>query len=73
MEFKRTVVNQTNATNYLASDPKNDFVLVTVADNTFVLNKSIANEMDTTTSPAKVEQAVYSVLQGVNSTPYSLH
>ena len=70
---QKTVVNQTSATSYLtSSDPKNDFVLVTVADNTFVLNKSIANEMDTTTSPAKVEQAVYSVLQGVDSTPYSI-
>ena len=28
--------------------------------------------MDTTTSPAKVEQAVYSVLQGVDNTPYSI-
>ena len=70
---QKTVVNQTGASAYLtSSDPKNDFVLVTVADNTFVLNKSIACEMDTTTSPAKVEQAVYSVLQGVNSTPYSI-
>ena len=70
---QKTVVNQTGATAYLtSSDPKNDFVCVTVADFTFVLNKNIQCEMDTTTSPAKVEQAVYSVLQGVDSTPYSI-
>ena len=28
--------------------------------------------MDSLTSPAKVEQAVYSVLQGVNNTKYSI-
>ena len=33
----KTVVNQTNATNYLSSsDPKSDFVCVTVADYTYV-------------------------------------
>jgi hypothetical protein len=70
---QKTVVNQTGATAYLtSSDPKNDFVCVTVADFTFVLNKNIQCEMDTTTSPAKIEQAVYSVLQGVNNTPYSI-
>ena len=37
----KTVVNQTNATNYLSStNPKQDFVCVTVADYTFVLNKN---------------------------------
>ena len=28
--------------------------------------------MSATTSPAKIEQAVYSVLQGVNNTKYSI-
>ena len=69
----KTVVNQTNATNYLSStNPKQDFVCVTVADYTFVLNKNTATAMKATTSGAKVEQAVYSVLQGVNSTKYSI-
>ena len=70
---QKTVVNQTNATNYLASsNPKQDFVCVTVADFTFIVNKGTTTAMKATTSPAKVEQAVYSVLQGVNSTKYSI-
>ena len=37
----KTVVSQTNATNYLASsDPKSDFVAITVADYTYILNKT---------------------------------
>jgi len=69
----KTVVNQTNATNYLSSsDPKSDFVCVTVADYTYVLNKTKTAAMAATTSAAKIEQAVYSVLQGVDSTKYSV-
>ena len=69
----KTVVNQTSATNYLSSsNPKQDFVCVTVADFTFIVNKGTTTAMKATTSPAKVEQAVYSVLQGVNSTKYSI-
>lgn len=69
----KTVVNQTNATNYLSStNPKEDFVCMTVADFTFILNKNTTTAMSSTTSSSKVEQAVYSVLQGVNSTKYSI-
>ena len=69
----KTVVNQTNATNYLnSSNPKSDFVCMTVADFTFIVNKNKTTAMGSTTSSAKVEQAVYSVLQGVNSTKYSI-
>jgi len=69
----KTVVNQTNATNYLtSSNPKQDFTCMTVADYTFIVNKNTNTAMDSTTSGAKVEQAVYSVLQGVNSTKYSI-
>ena len=69
----KTVVNQTNATDYLSSsDPKGDFVCVTVADYTYVLNKTKTAVMAATTSSAKVEQAVYSVLQGIDSTKYSI-
>ena len=69
----KTVVSQTNATNYLSSsDPKSDFVAVTVADYTYILNKTKTAAMAATTSSAKVEQAVYSVLQGINSTKYSI-
>ena len=69
----KTVVMQTNAVNYLASsDPRADFVAVTVADYTYILNKTKTCAMASTTSSAKVEQAIYSVLQGVNSTKYSI-
>ena len=69
----KTVVNATNATNYLASsNPKSDFVCMTVADYTFIVNKNTTTAMGTATSPAKVEQAVYSVLQGVTDTKYSV-
>jgi hypothetical protein len=69
----KTVVNQTGATNYLnSSNPKSDFVCMTVADFTFIVNKNKTTAMAGTTSPAKVEQAVYSVLQGVNATNYSI-
>ena len=61
----KTVVNQTNATNYLnSSNPKSDFVCMTVADFTFIVNKNKTTAMGTTTSSAKVEQAVYSVGYG---------
>jgi hypothetical protein len=69
----KTVVNQTGATNYLtSSNPKQDFTCMTVADYTFIVNKNTNTAMDSTTSGAKVEQAVYSILQGVNSTKYSI-
>ena len=69
----KSVVMQTNASNYLASsDPRKDFVAVTVADYTYILNKTKTTAMASTTSSAKVEQAIYSVLQGVNSTKYSV-
>ena len=43
----KTVVNQTNATNYLSStNPQQDFVCVTVADYTFILNKNTATAMN---------------------------
>ena len=70
---EKTVVMQTSASNYLTStDPKGDFVAMTVADFTFILNKQKTTAMAGTTSGAKVEQAVYSVLQGVDSTKYSI-
>jgi len=69
----KTVVDQTSATNYLSSsNPKQDFVCMTVADYTFIVNKNTNTAMAATTSAAKVEQAVYSVLQGVTSTQYSI-
>jgi hypothetical protein len=69
----KTVVNQTGSASYITTaNPKQDFVCVTVADYTFILNKTKTTAMKATTSSAKIEQATYSVLQGVNSTPYSI-
>lgn len=69
----KSVVMQTNASNYLSSsDPRGDFVAVTVADYTYILNKTKTCAMSATTSTAKVEQAIYSVLQGVTSTKYAI-
>ena len=69
----KTVVNQTGSAAYITTaNPKQDFVCVTVADYTFILNKTKTTAMKATTSSAKIEQATYSVLQGVNSTEYSI-
>jgi len=74
----KTVVNQTNATNYLTStNPRGEFKALTVNDYTYILNTKKTVAMDSSiTSPAKIEQAVYTVTQGVGnsttSTPYSI-
>lgn len=69
----KSVVLQTGASSYLASsNPKDDFRCVTVADYTFILNKNKIAEMSSVLTTAKVEQGVYSILQGVNNTKYSL-
>ena len=53
----KTVVNQTNATNYLtSSNPRQDFVCMTVADFTFIVNKTKTTAMATTTSPEKLNK-----------------
>jgi len=70
----KTVVNQTNATNYLTStNPRSEFKALTVNDYTYILNTKKTVAMDSSvTSPAKIEQAVYTVTQGINNTPYSV-
>ena len=70
----KTVVSQSNANNYLtSSNPRDDFKCLTVNDYTYILNKQKTVAMDSgTTSPAQIQQAVYTVVQGVNSTPYSI-
>lgn len=70
----KTVVSQTNALNYLTStNPKQEFVCTTVADFTFIVNKSKVTAMATATSPTQIQQAVYSVLQGVSETKYTIN
>ena len=65
------------AANYFTSNnPRGDFVTLTVNDFTYILNKNVTVSMTNATSPAKIQQAVYTVLTGVgNSTtsiPYSI-
>ena len=69
----KTVVAQTNATNYLASsNPRTEFKCLTVNDYTYIINTNKTVAMDSATSTGKVEQAIYQVTQGVNSTKYSI-
>lgn len=70
---QKTVVEQTNVTNYLSStNPRSDFRALTVNDYTYILNTTQNVALDSTTSTAKIEQAIYTVIQGVNSTKYSV-
>jgi len=72
--LSKTVVNAPNASSYLASsNPRGHFKALTVNDYTYILNTSKTVAMDSgVTSPAKIEQAVYTVNQGVDATPYSI-
>ena len=71
--YKRQVVAQTNATNYLASTtPRSEFKCLTVNDYTYIVNTNKTVAMNVATSTGKVEQAIYQVTQGINSTKYSI-
>ena len=70
---EKTVVSQTNATNYLASStPRSEFKCLTVNDYTYIINTNKTVAMDAATSTGQVDQAIYQVTQGVNSTKYSI-
>ncbi len=69
----KTVVAQTDATNYLASTtPRSEFKCLTVNDYTYIVNTDKTVAMDSATSTGKVEQAIYQVTQGVNAIDYSV-
>ena len=69
----KTVVAQTNATNYLtSSSPRTEFKCLTVNDYTYIINTSKTVAMDSATSTAKVEEAIYQVTQGVDAINYSV-
>jgi len=69
----KTVVAQTNATNYLtSSSPRTEFKCLTVNDYTYIINTSKTVAMDSATSTAKVEEAIYQVTQGVDAIDYSV-
>jgi hypothetical protein len=70
---EKSVVMQTGASAYLTSaSPRTQFSCTSVADYTFILNKNITVEMSATTSPAKIQQAVYTCTQGINGIKYSI-
>ena len=69
----KTVVAQTDATNYLASSsPRTEFKCLTVNDYTYIINTNKTVAMDSATSTGKVEQAIYQVTQGIDATKYSI-
>lgn len=62
-----------NGTSYLnTASPKSNIVCTTIADYTFVVNKSITTAKSNTTGAARPFEALYSVTQGVASTPYTI-
>jgi len=70
---EKSVVMQTGASAYLTStSPRTEISCTSVADFTFVLNKTITATMSATTSPAKIQQAVYTCTQAINGIKYSI-
>ena len=66
-------VSTPDGVGYLSSsNPYREFRALTVADYTFIVNNSITTAKGTTTSPAKVFEAIYSIKQAVVNTKYSL-
>lgn len=70
---EKSVVMQTGASAYLtSSNPRTEISCTSIADFTFVLNKTITATMSATTSPAKIQQAVYTCTQAINGIKYSI-
>ncbi len=70
---EKSVVMQTGASAYLTStNPRTEISCTSIADYTFVLNKTITATMSATTSPAKIQQAVYTCTQAINGIKYSI-
>lgn len=67
-------VNFPDGKTYLdVTDPRTDFRLVTVADYTFVVNRTVTVAMDATLSPTRDFQALVSVKQGDYGTRYVIY
>ena len=66
-------VNKPDGVGYLStSDPRSVIKTVTIADYTFVVNTSIATEMDTSLSAGNITQAIVFVNQVSDKTTYSV-
>jgi len=55
-----------------AADPRSSFKSVTIADYTFLINKTITVEQDTAVSPKRAPEALVWVKQGAYGTTYSM-
>ncbi|WP_142850680.1 hypothetical protein [Telmatospirillum sp. J64-1] len=72
-EGQEKVVNFPNGKGYLQSRrPAREFSAVTVADYTFLVNKTVVTEEDTLTSPTRPPEALIWVRQGNYSTKYEI-
>lgn len=54
------------------ADPNTNFEAVTIADYTFIINKTITTALSGSTDASRPFEAVYSVLQGVTATKYAI-
>jgi hypothetical protein len=68
----KTVVAPSGLSYLASSTPRSSFETITVADYTFILNKSKTVAKSSTTSATRPFEAVWSVLQGNNQTQYSI-
>jgi len=68
----RTVSTPDGVAYLSSSNPYQNFRALTVADFTFIVNNTITTAKSTTTSPAKVQEAIYSIKQAVVNTKYSI-
>lgn len=55
-----------------AADPRSSFKAVTIADFTFIINKTVTVQQDTALSPARQPEALVWVKQGAYGTKYTL-
>ena len=70
---EKTVVNATGATSYITNaNPEKNFSCITVADYTFVINKTKVTAKDTTASASRPDEAIYYVKNGQYRTTYKI-
>ena len=69
---ERTVQKPDGTTYLTTTNPRDDIKTVTIADFTFIVNKTVVTAMDTTLSSGNVTQAIIFVSQVSNSTTYSV-
>ena len=69
---ERTVQKPDGTTYLNTTDPRSDFKTVTVADFTFVVNKTITPAMDSSLSSGNITQAVIFISQVSDKTTYSV-